>query len=246
MKIEILFPEFGNLFGDSSNIKYLKKCMPDAEIINTAINTTPKFINEHVDFIYLGPMTERAQEIVIEKLKPYKQRIEELIDKNVIFLWTGNSIEILGKYIENEDGSKIEGLGIFDIYAKRDMLKRKNCIVLGRFENIQIVGFQSQFTTLHGNIEKNHFLDLEIGIGIHENPKLEGIRKNNFFGTYLIGPILILNPLFTKKILEIMGYEKPQIVLEKEIMNAYKKRLEEFKDLIKKWTQNSKKNNILV
>lgn len=27
MKIEILFPEFCNLYGDISNIKYLKKCL---------------------------------------------------------------------------------------------------------------------------------------------------------------------------------------------------------------------------
>ena len=28
--------------------------------------------------------------------------------------------------------------------------------------------------------------------------KLEGIKINNFIGTYLLGPLLILNPLFTK------------------------------------------------
>ena len=33
MKIEVLFPEVCNLFGDISNIKYLKKCIPDAQII---------------------------------------------------------------------------------------------------------------------------------------------------------------------------------------------------------------------
>ena len=86
MKIEVLYPEFGNLFGDSSNIKYLKKCLPEAEIINTPINTKPTFVDEQVDLIYLGPMTERSQEIIIKKLKPYRKKIEELIEKNVTFL----------------------------------------------------------------------------------------------------------------------------------------------------------------
>lgn len=234
MKIEVLYPEFGNLFGDMSNIKYLKKCLPEAEIINTYINTKPTFVDEDVDLIYLGPMTEKSQEVIIGKLKQYKKRIEELIDKNVTFLWTGNSIEILGKYIENEDGKKIEGLGIFDIYAKRDMMKRKNTIVLGNFENIDVVGFQSQFTTLYGNNEENYFLKLKKGLGTEDNPALEGIRKNNFIGTYVIGPILILNPLFTKKILKMMGTENTQIALEDEVMEAYKKRLEEFNKLILK------------
>jgi hypothetical protein len=110
MKIEILFPEICNLFGDSSNIKYIKKCLPNEEYINTSIYDEPAFASQDVNFIYLGSMTERTQEKVIAKLKPYTEKIKDLIDKNVVFLFTGNAIEILGKYIENEDGSKIEGL----------------------------------------------------------------------------------------------------------------------------------------
>jgi len=116
--IEILFPEFCNLYGDISNMKYLQKCIPEANFIQTSFNEEPTFVKNNVDLIYMGPMTEKMQEKVIEKLKPYKQRIEELIEKNVVFLITGNALEIFGEYIENEDGSKIEALGIFNIYAK--------------------------------------------------------------------------------------------------------------------------------
>ena len=144
--IEILFPEFCNLYGDLSNMKYFKRCIPKAQFIETSFNDVPYFVNNNVDFIYLGPMTERMQEKVVKKLKEYKDRIEELIDKNVVFLATGNSLEIFGKYIENEDGSKIDGLGIFDIYAKRDMFNRHNSMFTGRYEDIEIVGFKSQFT----------------------------------------------------------------------------------------------------
>lgn len=233
MKIEVLFPEFGNLFGDNSNISYLRKCLPDAEIIETSINTKPAFVDEEVNLIYLGPMSERAQEIVIEKLRPYQEKIEELISKNTTFLWIGNSVEILGKYIENEDGSKVEGLGIFDIYAKRAMMNRKNSNVIGKFEDIEIVGFQSQFTTLYADNKENYFLELSVGMGTNENPKLEGIKKNNFIGTYVIGPILILNPLFTKKLLKMMGVEETNLALEKEVMTAYEVRLKEFKEKFK-------------
>ena len=228
MKIEVLFPEFGNLFGDNSNIKYLKKCLPDARIIETDINSVPAFVNEDVNLIYLGPCTERGQEIIIEKLKPYKEKIEELIENNTTFLFTGNSVEVLGKYIENEDGSKVEALGIFDVYAKRDMLNRKNSNIIGKFEDIEIVGFKSQFTELYGENKDNCFIELEVGMGNNENTKLEGIKKNNFIGTYVIGPILILNPLFTKKLLKMMGVENINLALEKEVMTAYEVRLKEF------------------
>ena len=231
LKIEILFPEFCNLYGDISNMKYLKKCMPKATFYETAFGEEPKFLKEQIDLIYLGPMTESMQEKVITKLKPYKKTMKELIDKNVIFLITGNALEIFGDYIENEDGSKIEALGIFNIYAKRDMLHRHNSLFIGEWENIEIVGFKSQFTMCYGENAENYFAKVEKGIGINKESNLEGIQKNNFIGTYLIGPILILNPLFTKKLIEKMGVKEPKVAFEEDAVAAYKQRLEEFRNL---------------
>ena len=230
MKIEILFPEFCNLFGDMYNMKYLKMCLPDAEFIETALEEIPRFANEDVNLIYLGPMTENTQEKVIEKLLPYKGRIEKLIEKNVVFLFTGNAIEVLGKYIENEDGSKVEGIGIFDVYSKRDMMHRHNSYLIGKFEGIEIVGFKSQFTMMYGDNSDSYFIEVEKGVGINKESKFEGIRKKNFIGTYILGPLLILNPLFTKKVLEMMGTDS-KVALEDDVMAAYEARLKELRKL---------------
>lgn len=229
--VEILFPEFCNLYGDISNMKYLKKCIPEANFIKTSFNEEPTFVKNDVDMIYMGPMTENMQEKVIKKLMLYKERIKQLIDNNVVFLVTGNAIEIFGKYIENEDKSKIEALNLFDIYAKRNMMKRHNSIFVGKYENIEIVGFKSQFTFSYGDNEENYFSQVEKGIGLNPESNLEGIQKNNFIATYVIGPILILNPEFTKKILEKMGIENPKIYIEEDVEKAYKQRLKELKSL---------------
>ena len=230
MKIEILFPEFCNLYGDMYNMKYLKMCIPEAEFIETALEEEPAFVKKNVNLIYLGPMTENTQEKVIKKLLPYKERIIELIEKNVVFLFTGNALEILGKFIENEDESKIEGLGIFDVYAKRDMMHRHNSYLIGKYEDIEIIGFKSQFTMMYGNNLETPFIEVEKGIGINKQSKIEGIKKNNFIGTYLIGPMLILNPLFTQKVLKMLGEEK-EIALKEDTMAAYNERLKELKRL---------------
>lgn len=231
MKIEILFPEFCNLFGDMFNMKYLKMCLPNAEFIETALDSEPAFAKQDVNFIYLGPMTENTQEKVIKKLMPFKDRINELIEKNVVFLFTGNAVEILGKYIENEDGTRIDGLEIFDVYSKRDMMHRHNSYFVGKYEDIEIVGFKSQFTMMYGDNTTEYFIEAQKGIGINKESKLEGIRRNNFIGTYLLGPILILNPLFTKKVIETMG-QVPKIALENDVMAAYEARLKELKKLV--------------
>lgn len=229
--VEILFPEFCNLYGDISNMKYLKKCIPEANFIETSYSAEPAFISKEVNLIYIGPMTEKMQEKVINKLKPYKEKIQELIEKNVVFLITGNAIEIFGKYIENEDESKIEALDIFNIYAKRNMLKRHNSNFVGKYEDIELVGFKSQFTFAYGDNEQNYFAKVEKGIGLNPESTLEGIQKNNFIATYLIGPILILNPKFTKKILEKMGIENINIAFEEDVQKAYEQRLKELKKL---------------
>ena len=81
MKIEILYPEFCNLNGDMGNMKYLEKCIPEAEIIETSINEKPKFIDQgDISLVYMGTSTEKSQEIIIEKLKPYTEQIKQKID----------------------------------------------------------------------------------------------------------------------------------------------------------------------
>lgn len=233
IKIEVLFPEVCNLYGETFNIKYLERCIDDVETINTALTDTPRFVSEDINMIYMAPMPESIQELAIKKLEPYKKRIKELIDKKVVFLLVGNAVEVFGKYIENEDGSKIEALGVLDLYAKRDMMHRHNSAFIGQFEDIEVIGYKSQFTMVYTDNTENYFAKVERGIGINKESKLEGIKVNNLIGTYLLGPILVLNPLLTKKILEMMGIKEPKLKYEADLMDAYQKRLEEIRLKVK-------------
>lgn len=231
MKIEILFPEFCNIYGDYGNIIYLKKCLPEAEFIETNINEEPQFILEDIDLVYMGSMTEKVQEKIIKKLMPHKKKIRQKINEEKAFLFTGNSFEIFGNYIENEDGSKIEGLGIIDIYAKREMFNRYNSLFLGEFEGIELVGYKDQFAHQYGDNSNIFFAKAIRGAGLNKQSKLEGIKINNFIGTSILGPLLVLNPIFTKYYLNnILNLPEVDIPFEKDAMEAYEKRLEEYKD----------------
>ena len=61
MKIEVLYPEIANLYGDLENIDYLKKSYPEIEISKTHLNDEPLFVSEKPDLVYMGTMTESAQ-----------------------------------------------------------------------------------------------------------------------------------------------------------------------------------------
>ena len=229
--IEVLFPEFCNLFGDSSNIKYLKACLPEAEFKFTSFTEKPYFADHDVDMIYLGAMTEKKQEMVINKLKEYKDALVRQKNEGTAILFTSNAVEVLGNYIENEDGSRIECLGLYDFSAKRDRMNRLNSLVRGHFGDLEIVGFKTQFTQATDVDESLSFIEVDKGMGMDKDSYLEGIHDQNLFATYLVGPFLALNPKFTKYLMrEVMGIDNAETAFTKEIDRAYKRRVKEFHD----------------
>ena len=52
------------------------------------------------------------------------------------------------------------------------------------------------------------------GIGLNKESNVEGFRIKNVFGTYVLGPILVFNPLFTKHILDLLGVKYKKLELE--------------------------------
>lgn len=230
MKIEILFPSFANLFGEKAAVNYLAQCLPEAEFIETNLNDTPAFSTGDVDMIYIGTMTESQQELAIEKLLPYKAKLEETIEKGTVFLAVGNSIELFCDRIEAED-RVIPALGLFDLYAKRNMNTRYNSLVLGEMEGMKIIGFKSQFSQLYGDNSKEYLFKVTRGYGINPDSMLEGVRRKNFMATYTIGPLLILNPDLIKYIFALLGCPEAELKYEECIRKCYTLRLAEFEDM---------------
>ena len=64
-RIEVLFPEFCSLFADSSNVRYLERCLPDAEFVFTSFMDDPLFVSVKTVLFYMGALTDSAQEKII-------------------------------------------------------------------------------------------------------------------------------------------------------------------------------------
>ena len=220
MIIEVLYPDAANLYGCLFDIEYLKKTVADLEVHYTNLDAVPYFVDNDVDLIYLGVTKERYQEKFIGHLKPYTDRLKELIQKNVIIIALGNSFEIFGQKIDD-----LEALGIFNYTSQRDFSKHHLSRFLGRFEDMDLIGFKSKFSDV-SHIDEP-FMEVKKGFGCSDDPKHEGIRHHNFYGTYLIGPIFIMNPLFYQYILKKLDYQKAIPYLD-DALEAYHNRLDEF------------------
>lgn len=226
MKVEILFFS-AYLYGDEANAKYLEKCLPAAEFVYTKWGHEPLFMTEAPDLIYMGAMSEKNQEKAIAALLPCTDRLRELKDGGTVMLFTSNAMEDLGEYILDED-KKIPALGLYGMYTKREMMNRYNGLVLGRFEDIDIVGFKSQFGHMYGS-DDHPFMSVLRGRGMNKDCASEGFHDHNLFATYLIGPLLILNPYFTKYLLRLLG-APDTIPFEELTIKTYNDRLAEFRD----------------
>lgn len=218
MKIEALYPEFCQWFGDSENVRYLRQCLPDAEIVETGSHDRPAFPDGSVDLVVLGSMTERQQHAAAERLSPYRDRLLERINEGMVVLSTGNSVELFGDYIE-EGGKREPMLSLFPFHAERNLEDRHNSMFLGEFEGMKIVGYRAQFSFLRGEFPGN-FIKVLGGCGNSMEDPNEGFRYKNLFATYLLGPFLILNPPFTKYLLRLLGREEP-LAFEAAVTEAY-------------------------
>ena len=230
MTVEILFSEVCNLNADWQNAAYLEHTLPDAEFVYTSLTDTPCFVSRRPDLIYLGAMTERTQRRVIETLRPFADRLKELIEDGTVILATGNAGEVFMKHISYvTEKIETDALGFLDLSVKTDWFSRFNGKVLGTFENIPVVGFRSQFSTVTGDLSLYPFIKVERGVGSDRKGTLEGARYRNLFCTALLGPILPVNPLFTEYLLRLAGSDAPA-AHRAEAMAAYEQRLKEFRD----------------
>lgn len=230
--IEVLYPEYNNLYGDRGNLLYLERKLRDAgaevERIETGLYDEPAFVTKKVDFLYIGPCTERQQEKEIERLRPYREALASRMKSEALTLATGNAIELFETYILRSDRSRVDALDLIPMHAERFLRLRYNELCLGKYDDLQIVGFKNQLSHSYGD-NPHPFLTMTVGTGINPAVQEEGYHMAGFFATYLIGPLLPLNPPFAERLLcrLLPGYTNHPLPFERE---AYVKRVAEFCD----------------
>ena len=196
MKIVIahLYYDLLNLYGESGNVKALKKYLENQgiEVVLENKSVNEKFEFGKYDFIYIGSGTENNLSIALEDLKRYRKEIKEYIKNNKFFLSTGSSIEIFGKSISFNDKVS-DGLNIFPYTIKREN-KRYVCESVLNYKkyDLEVIGFQNRCGFMYQN-DKAIFEVIK-GNGMNLESKEEGLAYNNFIGTYTVGPILARNP----------------------------------------------------
>lgn len=227
IKVAHLYYDLLNLYGESGNIKALKRFIErqgvECEIHFLTIGDDIDF--KKYDFYYIGQGSEEAEMFVLNELYGKAKEIKEAIEDGKMFLATGNAMELFGKKIRVKEGKPIACLGIFgfnsneastrlvsDIFYEFDELKENKGNIVVAFKNCkcQIV-----------NNELNRPFKFS-----------DNVHYKNFFGVMSVGPLLIRNPYFTDYLLEALFKEKGYEYIPKTDTVEYKAYHEFVKNMI--------------
>ena len=217
MKIAYLYYDFLNLYGESGNIKIIDNILKynkiKHEILYLSLDNELDFAS--YDLVYIGSGTEENQKIALKHLMNYQEDIKKYIENNKFMFVTGNSVDMFGKKII--DDKEYAGLGVFDYTVTRGKRKMEEVYLDSDITKHKILGF----------INNNSYID-EVNFPLFKN---EGVKYNNFYATYILGPILVRNPDFVKYFLNNLTGKKLKYDLKLET-KAYNEFVKNFKEEI--------------
>lgn len=232
-KIAHLYYDLLNLYGENGNVRYLKNRLEEQDI---SVEVSFLSIDDKIDFssydlFYIGSGSEENQYLVLQDLLKYKDDIKKALRANKFFLITGNALELFGRQIRYLDKEPLQMTELFDFVCNNDDMR-----IVGeqiyKFKELDdpIIGFENRICTM----SEYHAPLFEVisGCGYKPNVNNEGIFENNFYGTYLFGPLLVRNPHFCdyliKKIADVYEFELKDFNIETSAYKAYKEYLKNF------------------
>ena len=225
IKVLHLYYDLLNLYGEQGNILALKRAFKNqnVEIEVDYLSVQDKIDFKKYDLVYLGSGSTENLLISLEDIKRHKKELKKYIESKKVLLATGNSYLLFGQKINN-----LDALGIFDYYAaSSEKMAQESLMEL--YQEKDVIGFQNREFMV--NNKKNHLFKVKEGLCDNLKSEYEGYHEYNFYGTFVIGPLLIRNPHFTNKLVkEIM--EKNNLIYheyeDKILVDAYNQYIKNF------------------
>ena len=199
LKILWMYHDLMDLYGDKGNIETLRY-RASKRGINVVVDTCTlqeKRNIEDYDIFFLGGGADKEQTLIYKDLLARKESILKAKESGTAFLLICGGYQLFGQYYLDQDGQKIDGLGIYDYYTEssdRDHRCIGNIVVKTNIHDkeVTVVGFEN-----HGGQTKavsNPFGKVLVGHGNTYKGEYEGYMDAQTIATYMHGPLLPKNP----------------------------------------------------
>ncbi|MCR4881020.1 MAG: glutamine amidotransferase [bacterium] len=206
INIAHLYPELMNIYGDFGNVCALKKRL---EWRGIKVNICKISMGDDIDFdkydiYFIGGGQDKQQFAVSEELQKNKDGFQKIAEDGAVMLAICGGYQLLGHYYQEQNGSKLAGIGLLDAYTIAGEKRSIGNVTIETdfLEPKTLVGFEnhSGLTYLQGNTKP--IGKVLVGHGNNLTSHEEGAQYNNIFGTYLHGSLLPKNPAFCDYLLQ--------------------------------------------
>ncbi len=203
LRICHLYPDVLNLYGDVGNLIAMEKRLQWRGI---GCSLTPVGMGEKADFddfdlIFIGSGREDEQKTLAADLIENKaEALRSAAEKGTAILAIGGGMELLGKYIELSDGSRIEGAAVLDMHTVGSQHRRTGNYMFSTPFG-EVVAFENHSGSTYLSEALEPLGTVEVGYG-NNGEGSEGVRYKNVFGSYGHGSLLPKNPALCDAILK--------------------------------------------
>ena len=206
LKILWMYHDLMDLYGDKGNIETLRYRASKRGIhviVDTCTLQEERNIEDY-DIFFLGGGADKEQTLIYKDLLARKESILKAKESGTAFLLICGGYQLFGQYYLDQDGQKIDGLGIYDYYTEssdRDHRCIGNIVVEAniRDKEVTVVGFEN-----HGGQTKavsNPFGKVLVGHGNTYKGEYEGYMDAQTIATYMHGPLLPKNPVIADEVI---------------------------------------------
>ena len=234
LRICHMYPDLLNLYGDRGNVLSLIR---RAELRGIKVKLVPvsigdEFDEKDFDIVFLGGGQDAEQNVIrrdfVEEKGP---KVKDAIEHGMVFLCICGGYQMLGKYYQEHDGTKIECLGAIDVYTVgEDVRFIQDTVYEADFlkddkaeDSSRLYGFENHSGRTYLGPSVKPMAKVVEGAGNNGKDGYEGAIYNNVFCTYSHGSFLPKNPRMTDHLIRIAlkrrygeDYELRELSMETE------------------------------
>ena len=234
LRICHMYPDLLNLYGDRGNVLSLIR---RAELRGIKAKLVPVSIGDDFnendfDIVFLGGGQDAEQNVIRKDFVEVKgPKVKQAIENGMVFLCICGGYQMLGKYYQEHDGTKIECLNAIDIYTVgEDVRYIQDTIYEAEFlkengieDSSLLYGFENHSGRTYLGPTVKPMAKVIEGAGNNGKDGYEGAIYNNVYCTYSHGSFLPKNPRMTDHLLRLAlkrrygeDYELPELSTESE------------------------------
>lgn len=228
IKILHLFPRLLSLYGEYGNLLVLKTTLENhGYTVKIDQFEDGALTLEGYDMVYVGTGTEDNLMEAVRRLMPHSKKIAASISGGTQWLATGNAMTLFGAEI-TRFGNVSKALGCFDYTTElQDDRRYLGDVLTETAFGSPLVGFINTSSIYKGISSPLLTLKLGAKLGSDKKTAADGIHTGNFYGTQLIGPVLVKNPHFLCHLCRELTGAEIAIDMETNIQKAYQVALKE-------------------